>query len=174
MSELISSLNTQQKAAVLHTEGPLAVIAGAGSGKTRMLTHKIAYLINEIKASPSKILAVTFTNKAANEMKERVIELIGKNGEDAQISTYHSFALRILREEIKVLGYPSNFNILDDIDQKMILKPIYKTLNLSSKTMSPRIVLENISKFKMNGTSPEEALEQAKSDTDKALAKMYK
>ncbi len=174
MSELISSLNTQQKAAVLHTEGPLAVIAGAGSGKTRMLTHKIAYLINEIKASPSKILAVTFTNKAANEMKERVIELIGKNGEDAQISTYHSFAVRILREEIEVLGYPSNFNILDDIDQKMILKPIYKTLNLSSKTMSPRIVLENISKFKMNGTSPEEALEQAKSDTDKALAKMYK
>ncbi|RTZ68009.1 MAG: ATP-dependent DNA helicase, partial [Tenericutes bacterium] len=118
--------------------------------------------------------AVTFTNKAANEMKERVIELIGKNGVGAQISTYHSFAVRILRKEIEVLGYPSNFNILDDIDQKMILKPIYKTLNLSSKTMSPRIVLENISKFKMNGTSPEEALEQAKSDTDKALAKMYK
>ena len=105
MSQLLDKMNPQQKEAILTTEGPLLVMAGAGSGKTRVLTHRIAYLMSEKQVSPYNILAITFTNKAAREMKERVEKLIGERGKDVWISTFHSMCVRILRRDIDLIGY---------------------------------------------------------------------
>ena len=112
----LNDLNERQKEAVLYNEGPLLIIAGAGSGKTKALTTKIAYLLEEKEVSPYNILAITFTNKAAKEMKDRLYTLVGDLSKKLQVSTFHSFGLRLLRENFEVLGYDKNFNIMDSDD----------------------------------------------------------
>ncbi|HFC36055.1 MAG TPA: ATP-dependent DNA helicase PcrA, partial [Candidatus Moranbacteria bacterium] len=129
-NKLLSQLNEAQKEAVITTTGPVLVIAGAGSGKTRTLTHRVAYLIQEEKVSPQNILAVTFTNKAANEMKERILDLLKKETSQNNsaniplIGTFHNICVRILRKEIDKLGYKQTFNIFDDQDQLSLIKKI--------------------------------------------------
>jgi DNA helicase-2/ATP-dependent DNA helicase PcrA len=122
MQELIEGLNDKQKEAVLQTEGPCLVIAGAGSGKTKVLTHKIAYLMSEKNIAPWNILAITFTNKAANEMKERVEGLVGDAVKDMWIGTFHSICVRILRKFIDRIGFDSSFIIFDSTDQRTLVK----------------------------------------------------
>ncbi len=173
MSKFTTGLNPQQKKAVLHSKGPLSIIAGAGSGKTRTLTHKLAHLIDVEKIDAYKILAVTFTNKAAKEMNARVKELIGPKSEGSTISTYHSLCVRILRQEIEFFGYPSRFNILDVPDQKQILYPIYRKYDLSPRTLSYSAMIAYISKNKMLLNEPHVLIETAEKDTDKFMAKVY-
>ena len=115
---IYDTLNPMQKEAVLQTEGPLLILAGAGSGKTRVLTHRVAYLIEEKQVNPWNILAITFTNKAAGEMRERVDQLVGFGAESIWVSTFHSTCVRILRRHIEYLGYTTNFSIYDSDDQK--------------------------------------------------------
>lgn len=171
--KLLENLNKQQKAAVLHVEGPLAVIAGAGSGKTRMLTRKIAYLIENIGISNHKILAVTFTNKAASEMRERVMEMLNNQNKSAVILTYHALCARILRQEISYFDYPNNFNILDVTDQKQILSSIYKIHNIQAKSLSTSSMLDYISHNKVLNISPQEKMLEAKKDYEKLAALVY-
>ncbi|SEM90710.1 DNA helicase-2 / ATP-dependent DNA helicase PcrA [Candidatus Frackibacter sp. WG12] len=147
--ELLRGLNPQQKEAVQYVEGPLLVLAGAGSGKTRVLTHRIAYLIQEKGVDPYNILAVTFTNKAASEMQERIEKLIAKDSEALWMSTFHSIAVRILRREANKLGYDNNFVIYDTTDQKSVIKDIIKNeLDLDTKQFKPRSILNQISNAK--------------------------
>ena len=143
----LQSLNDRQKEAVLETEGPVMVIAGAGSGKTRVLTYRIAYLI-ELGISANSILAVTFTNKAAQEMKDRVYNMVGDQAKKLWVSTFHSMGARILREYISYLGYPRNFEILDEDDSLSVIKDLLKALNIDSKEYPPRYVKTYISKKK--------------------------
>ncbi len=118
----LTELNDKQKEAVLYNDGPLLIIAGAGAGKTKTLTTKIAYLIDEEDVSPYNILAITFTNKAAKEMKDRLYSLIGDLSKKLQVSTFHSFGLRLLRENYSILGYDRNFNIMDADDSLTVIK----------------------------------------------------
>jgi len=148
MNNLLDNLNKQQREAVEHTEGPLLILAGAGSGKTRVLTHRIAYLINEKNVHPSNILAITFTNKAAREMKERVQKLL-EGSYDMWVSTFHSACARILRMEIERLpGYKKNFIIFDADDQAKLIKECLKELNYNEKNFPPKEMLAAISKAK--------------------------
>lgn len=173
--KFLNSLNEKQKEAVLYNSGPLAIIAGAGSGKTRTLTSKIAYLIKKENTPANKILAVTFTNKAANEMRERVKGIVGKElSKGMMIFTYHSLCARILREDADKVGFPKRFNILDNIDQNQILRPGYKKLGLSPKGLSYSFVLDYISKQKNTFKDPDDLLKNAHKETDQALAKLYK
>src|SRR5690554_2435567 len=135
---MLSNLNEQQKAAVLAVEGPVMVFAGAGSGKTRTLTYRVAYMIDAEKINPRNILAITFTKKATNEMKERLIELIGPYSYDVTISTFHSLCARILRREIHHLGYNRNFNILDDEEQLKIINEVLTENNFDKKQVPAR------------------------------------
>ncbi len=146
--ETLVGLNPMQKEAVEHNLGPLLILAGAGSGKTRVLTHRIAHLIYKYDVSPANILAVTFTNKAATEMKERIERLIDKDSKAIWMSTFHSICVRILRREIAKLGYKSNFVIFDTSDQKTLIKNILKEMNLDTKKFKPRAVLGRISNAK--------------------------
>jgi DNA helicase-2/ATP-dependent DNA helicase PcrA len=155
-NKILDGLNKMQKASVLHTTGPLRIIAGAGSGKTKVITHKIAYLIKVEKYSPASIVAITFTNRAANEMSLRVKALVGDEASKIQISTYHALALKILRKEIGCLGYPKNFNVLDTVDQKQMLSAIYKKTGGNARTLTYVSMIDYISKAKMSFTSPEE------------------
>lgn len=148
MKQLLKSMNPQQAEAIQHTEGPLLVMAGAGSGKTRVLTHRIAYLMLEKMVAPWNILAITFTNKAAREMKERIEHLMGEEGKDVWVSTFHSMCVRILRRDIDLLGYDLNFGILDDADQISVIKEVMKELNLDPKRQSPKNFLSKISNAK--------------------------
>ena len=173
MSKYTDGLNLQQKAAVLHAAGPLSIIAGAGSGKTRTLTHKLAYLIEDVKIDPYKILAVTFTNKAAKEMVERVKDLVGEKSSRATISTYHSLCVRILRQDIDFFDYPKRFNILDTTDQRQILSPIYRKHGISPRTISYAAMIAYISKNKMLLNEPHVLLESAEKDSEKVMAKVY-
>ena len=124
--ELVNGMNPRQKEAVIHTDGPLLIMAGAGSGKTRVLTHRIAYLIQEKNVNPWNILAITFTNKAAKEMKERVSRLIQDGGNDVWVSTFHSMCVRILRRDIDRIGYTRAFTISDPGEQQTLMKRILK------------------------------------------------
>lgn len=144
----IKKLNPQQRLAVETTEGPLLIMAGAGSGKTRVLTHRIAYIISQRHVAPWSILAITFTNKAAREMRERVERLIGPQAADMWVSTFHSMCVRILRRDISRLGYTSNFTILDATDQLSIVKACFKELNIDSKKFDPKQILSMISSAK--------------------------
>ena len=144
----LDELNKEQKEAVLHTDGPLLVLAGAGSGKTKVLTTKIAYLIQEKGVSPYNILAITFTNKAANEMKSRIERLIGKVASDCQISTFHSFGVKIIRDNAASLGYTYNFNIIDSDDSITIVKRILREMNLDPKQFNPTNIRNKISSCK--------------------------
>lgn len=146
---LLMGMNTEQAKAVKKTEGPLLIMAGAGSGKTRVLTHRIAYLIVEKKVYPSNILAITFTNKASREMRERINDLLGEGtGERMWVSTFHSMCVRMLRRNIDRVGYAKSFSILDTSDQLTVLKNVLKELNLDPKQYSPRALLGSISNAK--------------------------
>lgn len=158
MEDILKSLNDKQKEAVIHIKGPLLVIAGAGSGKTRALTHRIAYLIREKGVSPWNILAVTFTNKAANEMKERVVKLLNKKVDDQDIptiGTFHATCVRILRKHIHLLNYENHFNIYDTADQQILIKHVLEDLDMDDKTVKPRALLNHISGAKNELITPE-------------------
>ena len=159
--DLDKLLNKNQKEAAVYLDSNLRIIAGAGSGKTRVVTYRIAYLIDEIGVAPYKILAITFTNKAANEMKERVANLLGPHSMGTLICTIHSLCVRILRQHINVINYPSNFMIMDEEDQKALLKKIYNKLTIDSKAISLKSMLTTISNYKMANVSPQRALELA-------------
>lgn len=146
--DTLKGLNPEQKKAVKHHQGPLLILAGAGSGKTRVLTHRIAHLIYEYGVSPYNILAVTFTNKAAGEMKERIENLISTDSKGIWMSTFHSICVRILRREINKLGYNTNFVIFDSSDQRTLIKNILKELNIDTKKFNPRAILGMISSAK--------------------------
>ena len=154
MQELIEGLNNKQKEAVLETEGPCLVIAGAGSGKTKVLTHKIAYLIAEKNIAPWNILAITFTNKAANEMKERIEGLVGNVAKDIWMGTFHSICVRILRKYIDRIGFDSSFLIFDTQDQRTLVKECLKALNIDDKMFTDRSVLSEISNAKNEMLEP--------------------
>ena len=151
---IYDTLNDRQKEAVLHTEGPLLILAGAGSGKTRVLTHRIAYLIEEKGVNPWNILAITFTNKAAGEMRERVDNLVGFGSESIWVSTFHSMCVRILRRHIEALGYATNFTIYDTDDQKTLMKDVCKLLEVDTKVYRDRSLLSAISKAKNELMTP--------------------
>ncbi len=174
MSNILENLNSAQKEAVQHTEGPLLVLAGAGSGKTRVLTHRIAYLL-ERGVSPWNILAITFTNKAAREMRARVESLLpAQKSHDLWVSTFHSACLRILRREIHALGYDQNFVIYDDADQQTVLKECLKELNIDDKRFSPRSISAAISGAKNNLLDAEEYDAQAFDYSEQVAARVYK
>ena len=169
------TLNPKQQEAVFYTEGPLLVLAGAGSGKTRVLTHRIAYLIEEQQVNPWNILAITFTNKAAAEMRERVDKLVGFGAESIWVSTFHSSCVRILRRHIEYLGYSTNFTIYDGDDQRTLMKQIFKRLDIDTKQYKERAVLSRISSAKDEMVTPEEFELNAGGDfREKKLAQIYK
>lgn len=159
----LDDLNAAQREAVTYVEGPLLVYAGAGSGKTKVITYKIAYLIDAIEIRPFQILAVTFTNKAAQEMKERTEKIINEDIKDLYIGTFHSICARILRKEIKLIGFDSNFSILDEDDSMSVIKEIMKDLNIDPKYVNPYEIKDRISKAKMNLINAEE-FEKEKGD----------
>lgn len=147
-NQILEGMNPKQKEAVTHTDGPLLIMAGAGSGKTRVLTHRIAYLIEEKGLSPWNILAITFTNKAAQEMKERVTQLVKNGGENVWVSTFHSMCVRILRRDADHIGYNPAFTIADPNEQKTLIKRILKQLNYDPKKYNPKAILGDISNAK--------------------------
>jgi DNA helicase-2/ATP-dependent DNA helicase PcrA len=171
---IYDTLNPEQKRAVLHDKGPLLILAGAGSGKTRVLTHRIAYLIEERGVNPYNILAITFTNKAAREMRERVDKIVGYGSENIWVSTFHSTCVRILRRYIDTIGYSRSFTIYDTDDQKTLMKEICKYLNIDTKKTNERAILSVISKAKDELVSPEEFAMNAGHDlTQSRYAQAY-
>lgn len=169
----IQKLNDKQKEAVLTTEGPVLVSAGAGSGKTRVLTHRIAYLIEEKSVNPWNILAITFTNKAANEMKERIEGLVGPDASSIWVSTFHAMCVRILRREAGYLGYQSNFTILDQGDQLVLMRQILKNLNIDNKQFREKDLLWVIDQAKNANQTVDEFSEQASTFIEQVQAKVY-
>ena len=153
---IYDTLNEQQKEAVFHTEGPLLILAGAGSGKTRVLTHRIAYLIEERGVNPWNILAITFTNKAAGEMRERVDRLVGFGAESIWVSTFHSTCVRILRRYIDRIGVDTNFTIYDSDDQKSLMRDVCRVLDVDTKKYKERMFLSAISAAKDEMITPDE------------------
>ena len=156
MQDLIEGLNDRQKEAVISTEGPCLVIAGAGSGKTKVLTHKIAYLISEKYVKPWNIIAITFTNKAANEMKERIQNIIGDAANDLWMGTFHSICVKILRKYIDRIGFDHSFLIFDTSDQKTLIKECLKDLKVDDKLFTDRAVLSEISNGKNEMLEPKD------------------
>ncbi|MGX7080314.1 ATP-dependent DNA helicase pcrA [Gemella morbillorum] len=171
--ELVQNMNENQLKAILKTQGAVMVIAGAGSGKTRVLTNRIAYLIAEKNVLESNILAITFTNKAAKEMKERVYSLVGETSKYIWINTFHSMCVRILRQHIDLLGYNKNFTILDTSEQKTIIKNIVKELNLSEDSYQPNTILKIISNSKNSMISVNEMKAQARFGFMKNVVEIY-
>lgn len=153
---IYDTLNEPQREAVFQTEGPLLILAGAGSGKTRVLTHRIAYLIEEQGVNPWNILAITFTNKAAGEMRDRVDQLVGFGSESIWVSTFHSMCVRILRRHIELLGYDTNFTIYDTDDQKTLMKDVCKLLEIDTKRFRERALMSAVSQAKNELITPEE------------------
>ena len=148
MSNLLENLNDKQQEAVEYMAGPLLILAGAGSGKTRVLTYKIAYLLEKEIVKPWQILAITFTNKAAKEMKERIEALVGQVSNDMWLGTFHSVCVRILKREIELLGYTRDFNIFDEIDKEKVIKEVMKKLNIDEKVYPVGLIKSEISKAK--------------------------
>ena len=181
MSELLKNLNEKQKQAVLQTEGPVLILAGAGSGKTRALTFRVAYLIKEKKIAPKNVLAVTFTNKAAGEMMGRIKELLGLPENTPPFSqylphvgTFHSICVRILRQEIEKFGYSKSFVIYDDQDQLALIKRVMKELDVSQEQIKPKAVLGAISSAKNDLIDADQFENQVGSYFEEAVAKCYK
>ncbi len=175
MSDFLVELNPQQRQAVECTEGPLLILAGAGSGKTRVITYRIAYLIKNLAIPAESILAVTFTNKAAGQMKERVAKLLGDDPETTSphISTFHSFCVRVLRRDIDRLGYSRDFSIYDDDDQQRLVRACAAELGVSDQIVSPRAALSRISHAKNRGINPEELFRAAADAATEKLATLY-
>lgn len=172
-AELLNGMNPRQKEAVLHTDGPLLLMAGAGSGKTRVLTHRIAYLIEEKEVNPWNILAITFTNKAAKEMKERVNAILASGGEDVWVSTFHSMCVRILRRDVDFIGYNRNFTIIDSSEQLTLMKRMLKELNIDPKKYDPRSILGTISQAKNSLQTPQDFAKMQGSYYEEIAAKCY-
>ncbi|ANB61198.1 DNA helicase PcrA [Anoxybacteroides amylolyticum] len=172
-NKLLANLNPEQQEAVRTTEGPLLIMAGAGSGKTRVLTHRIAYLMAGKHVAPWNILAITFTNKAAREMKERVQALVGGAAEDIWISTFHSMCVRILRRDVDRIGINHNFSILDTTDQLSVIKHILSEKNMDPKKFDPRSILGTISSAKNELLSPEQFAKNAGSYYEKVASDVY-
>lgn len=171
---IYDTLNEPQREAVYYTEGPLLILAGAGSGKTRVLTHRIAYLIEEKGVNPWNILAITFTNKAAGEMRERVERLVGFGSESIWVSTFHSMCVRILRRHISLLGYDTNFTIYDADDQKTLMKDVCKLLQIDTKIYKERALLAAVSHAKNELVTPEEFRLNAGGDfSQRKIAEVY-
>ncbi len=172
---IYDTLNPKQKEAVLHTDGPLLILAGAGSGKTRVLTHRIVYLIDECEVNPWNIMAITFTNKAAGEMRERVDNLVGFGAESIWVSTFHSSCVRILRRHIESLGYTTSFSIYDSDDQKTLMRQVFKAMDIDTKQFKERAVLAAISSAKDKLITPEEFLLNAGADfREKKTGEIYR
>ena len=169
----LDNLNKEQKEAVLYNDGPLLILAGAGSGKTKVLTTKVAYLIEEKNISPYEILAITFTNKAAKEMKDRLNLLIGDISRNIQVSTFHSFGLRLLRDNCNVLGYDRNFVIMDSDDSLTVVKKILKDMDYDSKVYNPRAIRNKISSCKNEMIMPRDYEKYAVSEYEKVVLKVY-
>ena len=175
MDSILDSLNPQQQEAVLQTEGPVLILAGAGSGKTRVLTHRIAYLIEEQEVNPWNIMAITFTNKAAGEMRERVDKIVGYGSESVWVSTFHSSCVRILRRHIDRIGYTGNFTIYDTDDQKSVMKDICRRLQIDTKVYKERALLNAISRAKDELMGPDEFLRNSSGDIhEQRIAKVYR
>lgn len=172
--KLLNGLNPEQQSAVKVTDGPLLLMAGAGSGKTRVLTHRIAYLIVEKRVNPYNILAITFTNKAAREMKDRIGKVMGGAAEEIWISTFHSMCVRILRRDIDRMGFNRNFTILDTSDQQSVIKGILKDKNLDPKKFDPRAILGAISSAKNELIDPDEYDKTAGGYFEQTVSEVYK
>lgn len=173
MNALVSNMNKEQSEAVRTTEGPLLIMAGAGSGKTRVLTHRIAYLLDEKDVSPYNILAITFTNKAAKEMKERVEHLVGEEAQVIWMSTFHSMCVKILRRDADRIGIERNFTIIDPTDQKSVIKDVLKNENIDSKRFEPRMFVGAISNLKNELKTPEDAMKEANDFHSQMVATVY-
>ena len=174
MNEILEGLNDKQYEAVINTEGPCLVIAGAGSGKTKVLTNKIAYLIKEKNVLPWNILAITFTNKAANEMKERIANLVGDSARDIWVGTFHSICVRILRKFIDRIGFDSSFIIFDTTDQKNLVKRCLKELNIDEKVLNEKSCLYEISNAKNDMLEPDQYKAKVKGDFRReTISKVY-
>jgi DNA helicase II / ATP-dependent DNA helicase PcrA len=171
--KLLNGLNPQQQKAVKTTDGPLLIMAGAGSGKTRVLTHRIAYLMVEKGVNPYNILAITFTNKAAREMKDRIQHLMGGAAEEIWISTFHSMCVRILRRDIDRIGFSRNFTILDTTDQQSVIKGILKDKNIDPKKFDPRAILGSISSAKNELIDPEQYAKTAGGYYEQVVSDIY-
>jgi DNA helicase II / ATP-dependent DNA helicase PcrA len=169
----VVELNQAQREAVQQTEGPLLVVAGAGSGKTRVLTHRVAYLVNDLKVRPNEILAITFTNKAAGEMRERLERMLGATARAIWILTFHAACGRILRREAERLGYTSSFSIYDDQDQVRLTKACLEELGKDPKRFAPRGIHSQISKMKNELVTPQQAIERVASFWDQTVAETY-
>ena len=169
----LDNLNEKQKEAVVNYTGPMLILAGAGSGKTRVLTTKVAYLINEKNIYPENILAITFTNKAAKEMKERIYSIVGPNAFKIQISTFHSFGLKIIKENCKLLGYENNFTILDSDDSLSVIKRIMKELNIDSNKYNPKAVKNAISSNKNEMVDSKSFEKFVHTDFDEVVKDVY-
>src|SRR5215213_3065200 len=172
--ELLEGLNEPQRAAVVHHGAPLLVVAGAGSGKTRVLTRRIAWLISERNAHPGSILAITFTNKAAAEMRERVEDLVGGRARIMWVSTFHSACVRILRREVDKFGFKSNFTIYDAADSKRLMTIVCRDLDLDVKRFQPGAVLHWISSAKNELQDPEDAAKDARNVQEETYAAAYR
>ncbi|WP_208026728.1 DNA helicase PcrA [Rhabdothermincola sediminis] len=172
--DLLEGLNPVQREAVTHGDGPLLVIAGAGSGKTRVLTHRIAHLIRDRGVSPFEILAITFTNKAADEMRQRVGSLVGPVAEKMWVSTFHSACVRILRREAGLIGFPSSFTIYDQADSVRLVGYVIRDLGLDTKRFPPRSVQATISAAKNDGIDVDEYAEQARVIFERKIADIYR
>lgn len=173
MMKIYDSLNDKQKEAVFYSDGPLLILAGAGSGKTRVLTHRVAYLIHEKNVNPYNIMAITFTNKAAREMRDRINRLIGHGAEAVWVSTFHSACVRILRRYIDRIGYNNNFTIYDSDDQKTAIKAACKKLQVDTKFIKERAIMSAISMAKNNMITPEEYRNSADDIRTKIISKVY-
>lgn len=171
--DAVRRLNPQQRQAVEATDGPLLIMAGAGSGKTRVLTHRIAYLIATRKAAPWSILAITFTNKAAREMQERVSKLVGREGQDIWVSTFHSMCVRILRRDIERISFTSNFSILDSTDQLSVIRNVMKQHNIDPKKFEPKAIQAAMSAAKNELISPQQYEQKAGDYFESLVAKVY-
>lgn len=169
----LEELNERQREAVLYNDGPLLIIAGAGAGKTKTLTTKIAYLIEKKNVAPENILAITFTNKAAKEMKDRLFKTIGQTAKYLQVSTFHSFGLKLLRENYDALGYDKNFVIMDSDDSLTVVKKIIKDIGYDPKIYNPRAIRNKISSCKNEMTTPEAYERYAASDFEKVVQEVY-
>src|ERR1700744_4086416 len=172
---LLDGLNPQQRAAVPHAGGPLLIVAGAGSGKTRVLTHRIAYLLAERDVAPSEILAITFTNKAAGEMASRVAQLVGDRRARAMwVMTFHSACVRILRREARRFGYPSNFSIYDSADPQRVMALVCRELELDARQYQPKAMAGQVSGLKNELVDYETFAARAQSVKERALAEAYR
>ena len=171
--ESLSSLNPSQQSAVLHTDGPLLILAGAGSGKTRVITYRIVHLVTQGHARPDEVLAVTFTNKAAEEMRTRVEQLVGDDCRQIWLSTFHAMSARLLRREAPAIGLSRDFVIYDSSDQLAVVRQAMKALDIDDKSVQPRAALGRISQAKNRMESPESMRGTGWSLRDQQIAKIY-